>query len=226
MNVKYFGSRANFLGVGVGLTAGLGAALAVGASPVVGLIAVLGYGGGALLGLRAKRGVGASDVFDKIPEALRRQLTRLEETANDPLLAADPTVKNQVAAILRNSEELFRRILKRGDSQQVRMVSVDYADTLTKLNTALSADYYLDLVRNPALWDRPAERRREVEEALGVVSDQLVKNIQQVNASQDLDLSVALDGLMRTISTPSATDMINGTDAATETPHSTGGQPT
>jgi hypothetical protein len=214
VNARYFGSRANFLGIGTGVVAAGAASLVLSAPqlPLVAVVAALGYAGGALLGLRPSRSeLSAGEVFDRIPDDLRRQLQRLRANAANPTLATRPAVAARVTDILTNSQELFRRILRRGDSQQVRMAAVEYTDTLEKLNLALSDDYYFDIVKNPRLWDDADRRAADVESALAAVGEQLVKNIRQVNASQDLDLSVALDGLSRAMSTPTANDMINGT---------------
>lgn len=112
-----------------------------------------------------------------------------------------------IANILRNSHQLFERILSKQDVQSYRLAAVNYTDTLTKLNRALDKDYYLDILKNPNLWNNPAERLAAVDKAVTATGNQLVSNIRQVNASQDIDYAISLESLTSSMDLDSAASM-------------------
>lgn len=170
---------------------GLGTVVGVG-SGVVALAAVAAFG--ALVARRLRAG-GAAPARD-VPEELRSVLARLEALQRQHGMQLSPGVNARLQSILANVGQLFHRIRRTGTEQQVRIASIEYVDVLTKLERALGEDYYLDILRNPRLWENADARRAEVEEAVTATDEQLVTNIRQVNASQDLEFKVALESLV------------------------------
>jgi hypothetical protein len=169
----------------------LGTVVGVGAGVVaVAVVAVFG----ALVARRLKAGAGAP--ARDVPEELRGVLVRLEGLQRHHGTQLSPAVSARLQSILANVGQLFHRIRRTGTEQQVRIASIEYVDVLTKLERALGEDYYLDILRNPRLWENADARKQEVEEAVRATDDQLVANIRQVNASQDLEFKVALESLV------------------------------
>jgi hypothetical protein len=145
----------------------------------------------------------ADNVFERLPAKLHQQVATLKElTARHEALPSGG-LGYQLGQILENSTELFERLEKKGTQQQARVAAVEYTDTLAKLNRALGSDYYLDILAKPALWEDPDRRLKEVRDAIGATQQQLIKNIRQVNASQDLEFQVALESLVGSMNTPS-----------------------
>lgn len=162
-----------------------------------GLVGLAVVAAGAVLVARQLRRTGASGATVRdIPEELRQVLLGLDTLASQHGTSFSPGVSARLGSIRTNVRELFKRIKRTGTEQQVRIASIEYVDVLTKLNRALGPDYYLDILRNPRLWENPDGRRAEVEEAVAATDEQLVANIRQVNASQDLEFKVALESLV------------------------------
>ncbi|RJS46943.1 hypothetical protein [Nocardioides cavernaquae] len=180
------GSGGDDGGSGFGTVVGVGGGL-------VGLAVVAAAG--ALVVRRLRQGGTATTARD-VPEELRHVLARLDSLQTLHGSEFDPAAAQRLTSIRANVRELFRRIRRTGTEQQVRIASIEYIDVLTKLERALGPDYYLDLIRSPRLWENAAARRAEVEEAVAATDDQLVTNIRQVNASQDLEFKVALESLV------------------------------
>jgi hypothetical protein len=170
---------------------GLGTVVGVGSGIVV-LAALAAFGTLVVRRLRAGEGAPERDV----PEELRSVLARLAALQRQHGMQLSPAVNARLQSILTNVGQLFHRIRRTGTEQQVRIASIEYVDVLTKLDRALGEDYYLDILRNPRLWENPDARKQEVEEAVRATDDQLVANIRQVNASQDLEFKVALESLV------------------------------
>ena len=170
---------------------GLGTVVGVG-SGVVAVAVVAAFGAMVARRLRAGAGAPARDV----PEELRSVLVRLEALQRQHGMQLSPGVSARLQSILANVGQLVHRIRRTGTEQQVRIASIEYVDVLTKLERALGEDYYLDILRNPRLWENADARRAEVEEAVTATDEQLVTNIRQVNASQDLEFKVALESLV------------------------------
>ncbi|GAA2525121.1 hypothetical protein [Rarobacter incanus] len=127
-------------------------------------------------------------------ELVLEAIERLEERAR-----ALPALTDAITSLRRHVAELFVRVRRRGTDQQIRLLQVQYKDTLTKLLSALADDYYADIARNPEFWSNPRDRMAEVERAIGSVDRQALDNIRQVNESRDLEFKVALDSLNQTV---------------------------
>lgn len=107
-----------------------------------------------------------------------------------------PTAK-LMKSLLGHLNELFTRLERKGnEDNQKGLAEVEYTHSLSKLNAALGADYYLDIAENETLWTKSRERLREVEDAVKAVDDQALENIRQVNSSQDLNLRVSLESIL------------------------------
>lgn len=137
-----------------------------------------------------------------LPDAVQAQIATLRGLRAQ--YAAVGASGNPVAAqtahdidvLADNTAELFARLDRRSAADQVDIAAVEYDDKLRKLTAAVGADYLLDILTHPHLWDDPDERIREVQGALAAVSTELVENIKQVNARRGLLFQVSLDGLI------------------------------
>jgi hypothetical protein len=129
------------------------------------------------------------------------ELTRIH--ANEQFPTSAP-----MRSILTHLNNLFARLEKKGVGNAKQMAEVNYKGILQKLNETLGEDYYIDISKNPKLWDRASQRTSEVEKALFAVDDQVLENIKQVNASKDLDFRVALETILSSADRPNASDMI------------------
>lgn len=148
-----------------------------------------------------------SITYDQLPEDLRRVLQEYRVIVMKHSTASNQALSRPLQSILANVQELFRRIDKRGNAQAKRMASVEYVETFKKLNKALGEDYYLDIASHPHLWDDATERMSVVRDAVMATDATIVKNIRQVNASQDLDFKVALESLTRSMDTPTVKEI-------------------
>lgn len=129
-----------------------------------------------------------------IPEDARRQLEQLQQLDRHYRDSKIPLAKG-LEAVVSNAEELFQRMAEKMDDQTVRLSAVRYTDILSKLNRALGPNYYLDISQNPELWSDPSGRMEAVEKALSATGDELLRNIRQINADQDLATQLSLDSL-------------------------------
>lgn len=135
-------------------------------------------------------------------EFIRRAVEELGDRA-----AAYPDLGDRLRGLTQHVSELFVRVRQRGTEQQLRLLTVQYKDTLGKLTKALADDYYGDIRRNPQYWSNPDQRAREVQLAVDSVDAQAVENIKQVNESRDLEFKVALDSLIRTVNEAKLSDV-------------------
>ena len=146
-------------------------------------------------------------IYSDFPNDFKRILEEYKNTLHLHKNSANPSLAVQLEEIFYNIQELFRRIDKKGTEQQKQLAAISYADTFTKLNKALGEDYYLDIVAHPSLWSRPTERIEEVKRAVSSTQQQIIENIKEVNSSQDLNLTVALEKLTRAINNPTIDDV-------------------
>lgn len=172
----------------------------VGGGSLLGILAVTALGIAAVKRYR-NRAAGDRVLQKGVPDHLEPALAKLRAIEAQHAVTGASPLSSRIHSIRTNIGQLFTRIGRTGTEQQAKMASVQYADVIGKLNRALGEDYYLDIVRNPRLWDDPDGRRREVEEAVVATDEQLVENIRQVNASQDLEFKVALESLVGSMNT-------------------------
>ncbi|HWI30424.1 MAG TPA: hypothetical protein VNT50_02970 [Microbacterium sp.] len=173
-----------------GLIIGVGVAAAV---VVAGVLTIVG--------VRRARSR-ASEGARGIPPAIRAKVQALGAERNSYAAAAAAglagagEVAQDIDAIAANVTHLFTRLDKKGAEDQRHLAETEYGDKLGKLAAALDRDYLLDILTNPHLWDDPADRAREVRDAVDAVSEQLIENIKQVNARRALHFQVSLDTLI------------------------------
>jgi len=129
-----------------------------------------------------------------LTDELREQLVKLKQTAKLHVQYESPLVET-INQILADTQELFNRIQAKQESQAHRLAAVNYTHTLRKLNRALSKGYYIDILKNPRLWESPEERKDAVRKATEATARQLLRNIKQVNSSQDIDFEADLEVL-------------------------------
>lgn len=136
-------------------------------------------------------------VAESVPTKLHALIKQLDDLASKhSQLAHDDSLASDLRTIVRNVQELFTRLSKKGTNGQRGIAEVEYVDKLTKLNEALGANYYLDIIEHPELWDNFQERLKSVASAASAVKSQLIENIKQVNASKDLEFQVVLESLL------------------------------
>lgn len=145
--------------------------------------------------------------LSSLPEDLRRVTEKFRSLYAMHQERGNTELAKDTGAIVKNLQELFSRLTRKGTDQQKRMASVQYVDTLTKLNSALGEDYYLDIQEHPELWNNSDQRRREVEQAVKATLSELVTNIRNFNESRDLEFKVALESLTRSVNDTSVTDL-------------------
>lgn len=102
---------------------------------------------------------------------------------------------SKMKTILVNADDLFGRIQKKGNNEQLIMASVKYANLFNKVAYAMNKDHYIDIAQNPNLWENPEKRIKDSEAALDSVQKQIIDNIKQVNSSKDLDFKIVLEAL-------------------------------
>lgn len=147
-----------------------------------------------------------------IPRDIYSQLLELQTLAiayHDSKSSLFPDINS----VLINAQELFKRIDSKLDSQAGRLAAVNYFDTLLKLNKALGVDYYLDIQANPHLWSQPEERLAAVEKAVKATGLQLIRNIKQINSSQDLEYKISIDLLLKAAEDGNAAELVEGRSA-------------
>lgn len=164
----------------------------------------------------AKRAVGASRKLEKqLEAALHGENGEFVRDAIDEirrLAGAYPELGPRLNGLSEHLSELFVRVRSRGTDQQLRLLLVQYRDTLSKLVKALADDYYGDVQRNPQYWSNPQGRLAEVQRAVDSVDLQAVENIRQVNESRDLEFKVALDSLIKAVNDAKLSDVYSDRD--------------
>lgn len=183
-------------------TAPVGGGGEVGVIVTITVIVAVLVGGVTTLLVRRRARTAAPGSAPALPDRIARDLRALRALAGEYTAAgaAGSPVAARTAqdidVIAGNTEELFRRLGRKGDDAQRRLAEIEYADKLAKLSAALDRDYLLDILTHPHLWDDPQERVREVQDAAEAVSAELVENIKQINARRALHFQVSLDGLV------------------------------
>ncbi|MDR1634270.1 MAG: hypothetical protein LBS27_04990 [Bifidobacteriaceae bacterium] len=137
------------------------------------------------------------DVAEKLEELRALRVRYLNARVPGPAFAATKNMAQMIARIVTDTSELFRRLESRGGGDQQAVARVEYRDQVAKVVEVLGPDYYLDILARPDLWDDPRGRARAVEAAVAAFSSQIIDNIKQVNAAQDLRFQVSLDALAR-----------------------------
>lgn len=107
-----------------------------------------------------------------------------------------PDRSGRLRPLLGHLSDLFARA-QQGPEQQQRLLVSRYAETLAKLASLLSEDYYGDLLRNPGYWSDPEQRIAQVLRAVEAVDHEVVENIRQLSESRDIEFRVALESLTR-----------------------------
>lgn len=165
---------------------------------------------------RSKRAIGSSRKLEKqLAAALHGADGEFVRDAIDELrdrAGAYPEIGDRLRGLSEHVSELFVRVRSRGTDQQVRLLLVQYRDTLSKLSKALADDYYGDVQRNPQYWSNPQDRLGEVQRAVDSVDQQAVENIRQVNESRDLEFKVALDSLIKAVNDAKLSDVYSDRD--------------
>lgn len=133
---------------------------------------------------------------------VREAVERLRDLAG-----AYPRIGPQISALAGHVTDLFVRVERRGTDQQMRLLTSQYKDTLSKLLKGLDPDYYGDILANPQYWSGPEARVQEVHRAVEAVDHQVIDNIRQVNESRDLEFQVALGSLVRAVNEAKLSDV-------------------
>lgn len=177
-------------------------------------LGAIGAAGGGILGVAAVAAVvvylsrksmkakGKKEVkinFDYIPADLKKSVENLKHVASLHHKAGNTKVVSVLNSVFSHTQELFKRLKNKGSDGQYNMAAVNYTDSLDKLGYILGESNYLDVYKNPTLWDNPRERLRTIEHALQAVDTQLLTNIRQVNASQDINFQVSIEALNRSV---------------------------
>ena len=105
-------------------------------------------------------------------------------------------IAEQIDLLVDNTAELFQRLNSKASTSQRRRALAEYDEILGKFVAALGHEYALDIIANPRLWDDPDQRLASVHAALQAVDSQLLDNIKQVNARQNLVFDAGVDRLM------------------------------
>lgn len=131
-----------------------------------------------------------------VPQSLHELLGILQMSRQEHMQSSNSKLVKPITKIIANIQELFTRIEQRGSASQMNLAEVEYKDRLEKLTKALASDYYLDILAHPELWDNASNRTAKVEEAVDATAQQIILNIQQINASRDLEFKSAIRSLI------------------------------
>lgn len=166
------------------------------AGAICSLLVVL-LAGGAITGIRGKRTTERQfdSIGKSVPDELAIGVTKLRDSWTEHKEAGSNIVGVKLEEIVKNVAELSRRVEIKGSPDQKMIVSVRYADSFDKLSQLLGKSYYLDIRDNGNLWEDPDKRMGVIHTALDDVNTQILRNIRQLNESQDLEFRVALESL-------------------------------
>lgn len=201
----------SYVGAGAGIALAVVLSIVPGVLPIfVGLAAVAGTLGTASVVSLFKRPTNdngelklspiSDDVFENLPNQLSSSLKeKLKELEHLERIYSkvNPDLANRINDVCTNGQEMFARVKSKLDNNTGRIAAVNYLDIFSKLNKALGEKYYLDISKNPQFWNNPQERLSAVRAALDATAKQLIENIKQINASQDIEYSVAIEALIR-----------------------------
>lgn len=119
-------------------------------------------------------------------------LSRLQKTHDERKTG----LENKINEVITVARELFYRAKERQGGQAARLAAVQYTHIFQKLNRALGMKYYLNIVKNPNFWTDPEGRLTAVQKALDATYAQILSNIRQVNAAQDIEISADVEALI------------------------------
>lgn len=134
-------------------------------------------------------------VANKLSNEFRSSVDKLIAVSNAHEAVKNTHVSDMIKKILKQTNELFNRMEKNGDTEKTLIASVQYADIFDKLSIALGEDLYLDTLKHPDYWTEPKKIRDDAEKSLNLVYEQIIRNIKRVNAKQDIDFRVAINAL-------------------------------
>lgn len=135
------------------------------------------------------------EYFTKISSDLGKRVAELRVLTGKHEQAG---MRDSARALLRVDErlgELFYRLKKKGTNDQMMTASVTYEDLLKKLVYIMNEDHYMDVVKNPDLWNNADVKKEQSLDAVQAVEEQIVKNIKRLNDSQELDFTITIQAL-------------------------------
>lgn len=145
--------------------------------------------------------------LQNLPQDLKRVTEELVAVHAKHMKRGHDELSQKIGQIIKNLEELFKRMNRKGTDQQKRLAAAQYVDTLGKLNSALGDDYYLDIEEHPELWNRASDRIKEIEQAVDATHVEIISNIRNFNESRDLEFKVALESLTKSLDENSIGDL-------------------
>jgi len=138
----------------------------------------------------------SNSVDQAVPDTMHSLLKELVQITEENKALLPQQMYMSLMAIRRHTEDLFNRIKRKGSDSQKVLAEVEYKDKLQKLIEAVGVNYYVDIARRPELWDNATGRKREVEDAVNKVDQQILENIRQINASKDLEFAIVIGSLV------------------------------
>lgn len=132
-----------------------------------------------------------------LPKVIDVELEGLREDLERLLTLKEFKTATALASVIAMTQELFTKLKNRGDEHQINMAAVAYGHVLTKLNKALSDDYFYDMLANPDKWTRVEERTTMVRGAVKAVNSELLDAIRDFNSYADVHYDVDMESILR-----------------------------
>lgn len=142
---------------------------------------------------RAKQIVGISAGTRREYEIFAATAVRYGESSNGDLQVASKKAKK----LLERLDTLYERAGRLSSESLISNLNRSYAKSIKNLNKVFSENYFEEIALDGELW---RNSKAKIARALGILDRfeiQVLRNIQQINESRELEFEVALDRLIQ-----------------------------
>lgn len=180
------------IGIGAGIGLGLGAVLII----TVGIVLVKKLFGKKSAYEKPFKDVLPEEYFNNISQKLGQEVSRLRELIAKHEKAELPLSSQRLVAVDKRLGDLFTRLAQKGTQEQTSIAAVKYQNLLKKIIYIMDEGHYMDLAKNPELWNHAERRKQDSLNCVEAVDEQILDNIRQLNDSQDLEFNITMQALL------------------------------
>lgn len=180
------------IGIGAGIGLGLGAVLIL----TVGIVLVKKLFGKKGSDEKPVKDILPKEYFDNVSQKLGQEVGRFRELIVKHENSDLPLSVERMKSVDKRLGDLFSRLSRKGTQDQVHTAAIKYQNLLKKVIYIMDEDHYMDLAKNPELWNHAERRKQDSLNCVEAVDKQILDNIKQVNDSQDLEFNITMQALL------------------------------
>lgn len=181
---------------GIGLGAGIGLGLGLVVIVAVSAVLIRKLIGKKPAGEKPFKNILPQEYFNNISQKLGQEVSRLRELIVKHERASLPLSAERLISVDKRLGDLFTRLSKKGTNEQLTMAAIKYQDLLKKIIYIMDEGHYMDLAKNPELWNHAERRKQDSLNCVEAVDAQILENIKQLNDSQDLEFTITMQALL------------------------------